>query len=213
VRGIRQHVNPLGAAYLEARAEAIAIPTRYADAPIDVELGCAEAQFSFALARAEPERFVVGLEIREPMVALNQSRVREQGLTNLAFGYVNMNVDLELVFPDARVDRFFLLFPDPWFKPRHRKRRVVESQLLASMARLLVDGGEVHFASDVFELALDAMFEFESQEAARHGFEPIGEAWSFLRENPLGVCSRRERTTISRGQRVWRFAYRRRARS
>lgn len=205
MRNIRQHVNPLGAVYLEPRAEAVEIPAG-ADR-VEVELGCADAKFCFELAAAAPDSFVVGLEIREALVERNRERASRRGLDNLAFGYVNMNVDLDRVFPAASVDRFHLLFPDPWFKARHRKRRVVEPGLLAVLAEQLRPGGELHFASDVFELALDAMAELEAPEAAALGFRNLAGEWSFARQNPSPVCSRREDTTRDRGQRVWRMRY------
>jgi tRNA (guanine-N7-)-methyltransferase len=203
-RNVRQHVNPLGARYLEVRAEPIVVPEAER---VEVELGCADAEFSFELAARHPTWFVVGLEIREPLVELNRARAERAGLRNLAFGYVNLNVDLDRVFPPASVDRFHLLFPDPWFKPRHRKRRVVEPGMLEAVAAALRPGGELHVASDVFELALAAMAELESPEAGAMGFRNLVGEWAFARINPCDATSRREDTTLARGQRVWRMRY------
>jgi tRNA (guanine-N7-)-methyltransferase len=205
VRNIRQHVNPLGAVYLEARAQAISPPPSCAR--VEVELGCADARFSFELAERHPTWFVVGLEIRQALVDRNCDRGRRRGLANLEFGYSNINVDLDRVFAPASVDRFHVLFPDPWFKARHHKRRVVEPGLLAVVARQLRNGGELHFASDVFELALAAMAELEADDALALGFENLAGPWSFTRENPCDASSRREHITLARGQRVWRMRY------
>lgn len=205
VRNLRQHVNPLGAQYLEARARAIELPPGYER--VEVELGCADAKFSFELAERHPNWFVVGLEIREALVERNRERARQRGLDNLAFGYVNINIDLDRVFPSASVDRFHVLFPDPWFKARHRKRRVVEPGMLEVVASQLRRGGELHFASDVFELALAAMAELEHDEALALGFENREGPWSFTRQNPCDASGRREDTTLARGQRVWRMVY------
>lgn len=205
MRGVRQHVNPLTGHFLVARADAIAIPAGLAR--VEVELGCAEAKFSFDLAAAHPDWLVAGLDIREPMIQRNRERAARLGLGNLAFGYVNLNVDLDRVFAPASVDRFHVLFPDPWFKARHQKRRVVEPGLLGVIARQLRPGGELHFASDVFEVALAAMDELEADEALALGFENLAGPWSFTRENPCDASSRREDTTLARGQRVWRMRY------
>ncbi len=210
-RKVRQHVNPLSARYLEPRARPVTVPAHLPpDAPCDVELGCADAAFSFELAARAPERFVVGLEIREKLVARNARRARALGLSNLVFGYVNLHVDLDRVFGPRQVDRFHLLFPDPWFKHRHGKRRVVSPYLLRTMAEQLRPGGEVHVASDVFDVALEAMAAFEGPLGEALGYRSLapGGAWSFVRDNPYGVASRRERTTLSRGGRVWRLRYR-----
>lgn len=205
VRNLRQHVNPLGASYLEARAQAISPPPTAER--VEVELGCADAKFSFDLAERHPNWFVVGLEIRAPLIERNTKLVGRLGLDNLAFGYSNINVDLDRVFRPGSVDRFHVLFPDPWFKARHHKRRVVEPGLLAVVASQLKPGGELHFASDVYELALAAMVELEDDDALALGFVNLAGAWSFTRENPCDASSRREDTTLERGRRVWRMRY------
>lgn len=146
---------------------------------------------------------MVGLDIRERMVAANEREREAEGLANLRFGYVNLNVDLDRVFEASSVRRFHLLFPDPWFKPRHRKRRVMETGMLDVMVSQLRRGGELHFASDVFEVALEAMAELEEHPA----FTNLREPWSFWRDNPFPTQSRRERLTRSLGARVWRLRY------
>lgn len=208
MRNIRQHVNPLGLHYMRPRALPAKPPPHLAGAPVEVELGCADAKFSFDFAAARPDHFVVGLEIREAMVQRNQARATRLGLENLHFGYVNMNVDLDRVFADDSVDRFHILFPDPWFKARHQKRRVIEDGLMHTLARQLKDGGEVHYASDIFELTLEAMAQFELDDAQALGFRNVVAPWSFARENPVPFTSRRDDTTRERGQRVWRVRYR-----
>lgn len=206
-RRIRQHVNPLDARFREPRAVPVQWPAHLGPtAALEVELGCADAQFSFALARANPQCFVVGLDIRERIIALGQRRAAREGLPNLTLAYCNLSVDLDRVFAPASVDRFHLLFPDPWFKAKHHKRRVLEPAVLSVVASQLRPGGELHVATDVFELALAALEEVEADE----GFENLAGSWRFMRDNPYGACSRREQTTVARGQRVWRMIWRRR---
>lgn len=208
MRSVRQHVNPLGLNFQVPRATPYVRPQGLSpSARLEVELGCADGDFSFAMARAYPAWAIVGLEIREKVVEANRRQATREGLENLYFGYVNLNVDLDRVFEDAAVDRFHVLFPDPWFKARHQKRRVVDPALCQVMADQLRPGGEVHFASDIFELALDAMEVFESAEVEAMGFRNVCGAWSFARDNPCAHASRREVTTLRRGQRVWRMRY------
>ena len=209
MRSVRQHVNPLGLNFQIPRARAYRRPAHLpAAAPLEVELGCADAHFSFCMGRELRDQPVVGLEIREKVVELNERRARVESLSNLYFGYVNLNVDLDRVFEPGTVDRFHLLFPDPWFKSRHQKRRVVDEALCEVMASQLRPGGELHFASDIFELALDAMEVLESMKVEAMGFSNMEGAWTFSRRNPSAFASRRELTTVERGQRVWRMRYR-----
>ena len=213
MRKIRQHVNPLSGHFLATRARPVERPQGLAPgAPVEVELGCADAEFSFALAAARPDTLVVGLDIREPCLARNRVRAVEAGLANVAFGYVNLNVDIDRVFAPASVDRFHLLFPDPWVKERHHKRRVIEPALVATLASQLRPGGELHVASDVFEVALEIMATVEDPTRAGHGLHNLRGPWSFWRGNPFEVASRREHITLRRQQRVWRMRYVRRER-
>ncbi|MCA9635491.1 MAG: methyltransferase domain-containing protein [Myxococcales bacterium] len=209
MKGIRQHVNPLGEAFMRVRARRLERPPGLAsECAVEVELGCADADFSFELAERRPDAWVCGLEIRERVLVVNRARAREHGLKNLSFGYVNLNVDVDQVFGEGEVDRFHVLFPDPWFKKRHQKRRVIEPWLLGVLRRQLRPGGELHFASDVFEVALEAMSEIEDPAIDHLGFRNLAGPWSFWRGNPFPAASRRERTTLRRGQRVWRMRYR-----
>ena len=97
-RRIRQHVNPLAAKYVAVRARAIEVPAHLGPtAPCDVELGCADAQFTLELARRHPERVVVGLDIRERIVEFARRDAEAAGLANVRLAYCNMNVDLDRV--------------------------------------------------------------------------------------------------------------------
>lgn len=204
MRKIRQHVNPLGERFMRVRAGPVARPEGLDPAcRVEVELGCADAEFSFQLAERHPDWLVAGLEIREPCLVRNRERARALGLGNLVFAYSNLNVDLDRVFAPGSVDRFHLLFPDPWFKEKHRKRRVIEPELVRVIARQLRPGGELHVASDVWDVALEILEVVEACPLLRNMLGP----WSFWRGNPFDAQSRREDTTLRRGQRVWRLRY------
>ncbi len=193
---------------MRPRATAVVPPAHLGPkCPVEVELGCADGQFAFQMARSRPDAFIVGLDIREKLMASNRQLVAEEGLDNLTFEYVNLNVDIDRVFAEHSVDRFHVLFPDPWFKSKHQKRRVIEPWLLSVLCRQLRPGGEIHFASDVFEVALEAMAEIEDPLRVGPTLTNLAGEWTFWRGNPFDGQSRREDSTIERGQRVWRMRY------
>jgi tRNA (guanine-N7-)-methyltransferase len=200
---VRHHVNPLRADFLEREAAALPLPER---GDVEVELGCADAQFLFERAAHHPETFFVGLEIREPLVEQVNLDAAERGVANVRAFFAHVNVDLDALFPDERLAHAFLNFPDPWFKRRHRKRRVVTPELVASLHRKLRPDGTLFFQSDVFGLALDALDVFESEPAR---FANLAGPWSFARENPFGARSLRETRCEELGARIWRMHYRR----
>ncbi len=173
---------------------------------VEVELGCADARFLFERAPQHPATLFVGLEIREPLVEQVNLDAAERGVANVRAFFAHVNVDLDALFPDERLARAFLNFPDPWFKRRHHKRRVVTPELVETLHRKLRPGGALFFQSDVFGLALDALGVLE---AAPSRFANLAGPWSFARENPYGARSLREVRCEELGARIWRMHYRR----
>ena len=84
----------------------------------------------------------------------------------------------------------------------------MDPRLAAIVHRQLRPGGELHAASDIYDLALDVMGELDGQTGERLGFRNLHGPWTFSRTNPVGVPTRRERFTLEQGQRVWRVRYR-----
>ncbi len=199
---IRHHVNPLRVQFLETGAEPVALP---AAGDVEVELGCADALFLFERAPARPRVSFVGVEIREELVRDVNERAAAAGLANLRAVFANANTELDTLFADGRLARVYVNFPDPWFKRRHRKRRVMNADLARAIHRKLAPAGELFFQSDIFDLALDAMAVIE----ASGRFENVRGPWSFLVDNPYGARSLREVRCEEKGMRIWRMLYRR----
>jgi len=202
---IRQHVNPLKSDLLEiAHVPRVTAPAGH---ELEVELGAAEAHFLMDRARAVSKTVFVGVEIRRELAAATDLECARLGLSHVRSVFANMSVDMPRLFAPASVKRFFLNFPDPWFKSRQHKRRVIGPGLIAEIARALGPGGELFVQTDIFALALDAMAELEA--LAPTTFVSAGEPWTFARENPYGAKSRRERQCEGEGARIWRLLYRR----
>ena len=201
-RRIRHHVNPLKLEHVATGAERLALP---ADGPVEVELGCADARWLFERAAARPELFLVGIEIRAELVRLVERRARALGLAGrLRVAYANLSTDLEALFAPRSVDRFAINFPDPWFKRRHHKRRLLSPELSRGLASRLRPGGEVLFQSDVWELALEAMEALEQVDALENACGP----WSFSGDHGLGARSKREARCLAEARPIWRLLYR-----
>jgi tRNA (guanine-N7-)-methyltransferase len=201
---IRQHVNPLKSNFFQIAVEPPELPV---GVPVEVELGSAEAHFLMDRAAEEPSRFYVGVEIRRDHVAAANAACEQQGLAQVRSVFANLSVDLPRLFPAGSVSRFFLNFPDPWWKARQHKRRVMSPELVAELFGLLVEDGEIYVATDVFEIALDAMAALEYDSSRR--FVNLREPWTFLRESPFTARSRRERQCEAEAIPIWRLGYRR----
>src|SRR5262245_14470905 len=173
---IRQHVNPLKSDLLEIADVQRVTPA--AGQALDVELGAAEAHFLIDLGRADRETLYVGVEIRRELVTFTNRELARAGLENVRLVFANMSVDMPRLFAPCSVRRFFLNFPDPWFKSRQHKRRVIGPELMEEIHRALAPGGELFVQTDIFDLGLEAMSAAEGATPAR--FENTHASWSFL---------------------------------
>jgi tRNA (guanine-N7-)-methyltransferase len=197
---IRQHVNPLGLHFEAFRGDRPVLPP---DCPLEIEIGCADAQFLFERAELEPERAYVGLEIREEFVKHVNKRAQAASAPVQAV-FCQAQLHLPEIFAPASVDRVYINFPDPWFKRRHHVRRMVDASLAAGIAHVARRGADVFVQSDVWEIALDAMATFE-----RDGrFANAAGEWTFWRAgNPYGVRSWREQNAEETGLPIWRLRF------
>ncbi len=175
------------------------------DRALEVEIGCADAQFLFERARIAPDRMYVGLEIREDFVELVNKRAEIEGVPVCAV-FCQAQLHLAEVFGEAKATSVYINFPDPWFKRAHRARRMVDRTLIAGVAQITRTGAELFVQSDVWEIALDAMAAIESDGR----FANAAGEWSFWRTgNPYGVRSWREQNAEDTGLPIWRIWYRR----
>jgi tRNA (guanine-N7-)-methyltransferase len=199
---IRQHVNPNQVHFARFRGERPVLDGR----PVELEVGCADAQFLFERAAQDPARQYVGLEIREDLVHLVNKRARAQGVPVHAV-FCQAQLHMTEIFAPASVDRVYINFPDPWFKRRHHDRRMVDAALADGIAGVVRPGADVFVQSDVWAIALDAMATFESDER----FVNLAGDWTFWRAgNPYGVRSWREQNAEDTGLPIWRILYGRR---
>ena len=199
---IRQHVNPNQVHFARFRGERPVLDGR----PIELEIGCADAQFLFERAAQDPARHYVGLEIREDLVKLVNRRARTQGVPVHAV-FCQAQLHMTEIFAPAAVDRVYINFPDPWFKRRHHDRRMVDAVLATGIATVARPGADVFVQSDVWDIALDAMSTFDSDER----FANAAGEWTFWRGgNPYGVRSWREQNAEETGLSIWRILYKRR---
>ncbi|MBD2694918.1 tRNA (guanosine(46)-N7)-methyltransferase TrmB [Anabaena catenula] len=203
---VRQHVNPLANKY-QIPANPLEWEKVYPqpNQPLHLDIGCARGRFLLEMAQAEPNWNFLGLEIREPLV-VDANRLRcELGLTNLHYLFCNVNNSLTPLLSTLTpgiLQRVTIQFPDPWFKNRHAKRRVVQPELVAELAGYLAVGGVVFVQSDQKFIAVEMCDRFSEHPA----FVKMGtEEW--LAENPLPVPTEREIGTINKGEPVYRALF------
>lgn len=207
---VRQHVNPLSRFYqlprpLPPLEELFTEPQR----PLHIDIGCARGRFLLALAQQQPDWNHLGLEIRRPLVDAAEAERQELELHNLHVLFANANVSLPAwlaALPAGRLARVTIQFPDPWFKKKHHKRRVLQADLLDALAGALAPGTELFAQSDVLEV-IEPMVELVDADSRFQ--RPAGDPTPWLTANPLPLPTERERYVLEQGLPVYRVRWQR----
>ena len=117
-------------------------------APLEVDLGCGDGAFLAELAATDPKRDFLGIERLLGRVRQTDSRIARLGLTNARVFRIETSYAIQHMLPAESVALFHLMFPDPWPKRRHWRRRVVTRDFLASIHRALAPLGLFRVATD-----------------------------------------------------------------
>lgn len=116
------------------------------EAPLHVDLGCGDGSFLCALARQNPNKNFLGTEKLVGRVAKVCRKAAD--LENVRVLNVESSYAVRYLLPEASVETFYLLFPDPWPKRRHHRRRIVTHNFLDFIHRALANDGLLSIATD-----------------------------------------------------------------
>ncbi len=205
---MRQHVNPLSQFFqLPLSLPNHSVLFKNSHCPIHVDIGSAKGKFLIELASKYPKWNFLGLEIREPLVVASEKKRKELELQNLKFLYCNVNISLDSWLSDLDNDqlkRVSIQFPDPWFKRKHIKRRVLNVSLLNSIARYMSKDGELFIQSDIFKLteSMTNVIE-ESNYFDRKDIQGL----KWIDKNPYDVTTDRELFVLKKNFPIYRAIY------
>ena len=113
-----------------------------------LEIGFGGAEHLTAAAKASPHVGFIGTDAFVNAIAKALAAIDENSLTNIRLYFGDASELLDWL-PDAALSRIDLLYPDPWPKRRHWKRRFIQDDSLKRLARILRKGGELRFATDI----------------------------------------------------------------
>ncbi len=175
-------------------------------APRIVEIGFGNGDHLAALAAADPERDYLGIEVHRPGVGHLLLLADANDSTNVrAICHDAVDV-LQYQLPVESVDEIYVLFPDPWHKKRHHKRRLIQPAFVSLVASRLRPGGVLHLATD-WQPYAEQMLEVLRADAALENLSPTGD---WMPRPAYRAATRFERRGARLGHGVWDLAFRRR---
>ena len=119
--------------------------------PVVCEIGSGKGRFLISSASAHPELNYLGIERAAKYHRLIRQRVERSGLTNVRLLNADAAHFVQTYVPAQSVQQYYILFPDPWPKKRHRKRRLVTDAFLDQLLPTLAPGGSIHYKTDYLD--------------------------------------------------------------
>ena len=195
---MRQHVNPLSSNFNQIE-RIPSLDEMFGDykSNLHLDIGCASGEFLFDLALVNTSWNYLGIEIREKLVKNAKLKVVEREIKNLYFLFGNANNilnDVQSKFIIKNLKSISFNFPDPWFKKRHYKRRIIQPEFINLLSNSLPKGALIFIKTDVkdlfdyMDLTISSNYNFEKIDTKSFNYSE-----SF---NPNKVKTNREKYVI-----------------
>ncbi len=169
------------------------------------EIGFGNGANLAALAASHPERDYLGIEVHPPGVGRLLLTLATSSLGNVRVSCHDAVEVFGAQIPSASLDEIQILFPDPWHKKRHHKRRLIQPEFVACLADRLSPGGSLRLATDWRPYA-DHMLEVLN---ACSALENHAQAGGFVDRSIDRAPTRFEQRGERLGHEIWELAYRR----
>ncbi len=199
---VHQHVNPL-APYFRFTPKPIEMAEVFVnpELPLNLDIGCARGRFILKMAELDASQNFLGVEIREPLVAEANRLAREANLTNLHYEFCNAMNEFDKLLeklPEGILQTVTIQFPDPWFKKKHAKRRMVNAKLVATIVNHLAQNGKVFVQTDIEFLAEEMFDLFRANQNLRE---------ISIKENPFAIKTEREKAVEEKNMLIYRAMF------
>ncbi|CAN5245154.1 tRNA (guanosine(46)-N7)-methyltransferase TrmB [soil metagenome] len=119
--------------------------------PIEIEVGCGKGLFLLRSALAQPETNFLGIELDRKYQMFVATRIAKRSLRNVRMAGADARIILAERLPSESCSLIHAYFPDPWWKTKHRKRRLFTPEFVKACQRVLRPGGVLSIATDVAE--------------------------------------------------------------
>ena len=206
---MRQHVNPLSKNFFEIDP----IPPlnqvfENPKLPLHLDIGCASGDFLFELSLKNKNWNYIGIEIREKLVLNANLKMKSRENKNLYFSFGNANN----IFNQSNnksiinfITSISFNFPDPWFKKKHHKRRVIQPKLINLLSNSMKRGSLIFIKTDVRDL-FDHM-ELTISESIKFKKIPYQDLKFYESFNPNRIQTNREKYVILNQLKIYESIY------
>jgi len=193
---------------LDYREEPLALTALFGrEAPCTLEIGFGNGANLVALARAHPQRHYLGVEVHRPGVGRLLLALEQEALTNVRVVCHDAVEVLERQIAPGSLAEVLILFPDPWPKKRHHKRRLIQPAFIALAERALAAGGVLRLATDWQPYALEMLAHL----GAAPGLRNLALDGGFVVRPAERTPTRFELRGTRLGHEVWDLAFARRS--
>jgi len=118
------------------------------ECPIELDMGCGSGRFALNLARRKGEHLILASDVMIGRLRKLERKLDNEEISNIELLRANNEELVGYQLPDSSIYRLHILCPDPWPKKRHRGRRLLSSDFLTRVARVLEPGGVLHVSTD-----------------------------------------------------------------
>ena len=128
-----------------------AVLSNHESLPIELDLGCGKGSFTTELAKRHPERIILAADVLSGRLRKLVKRNQRDGVENMRVLKAEARMLVARLLPDKTLSRIHILCPDPWPKDRHSGNRLLSSDFMTHIHRVLEDNGVWHFSTDDLE--------------------------------------------------------------
>ncbi|MBU0687214.1 MAG: tRNA (guanosine(46)-N7)-methyltransferase TrmB [Candidatus Margulisbacteria bacterium] len=166
------------------------------DHPLVLEIGIGFGRFFIAMAQKFPNNNFIGIEIRNPFVKIINEKIEKLGLKNALAIHANANFSLTKIINKKSIAEVYILFPDPWIKRKHLKRRLVHLPFIKDLYKVCRRGTKVHIKTDEDFMHADISAKFKSAKLFKK-----------IRNPKLPFITTREKKYLGKGKKIWQLTY------
>tara|TARA_Y100000589_G_scaffold301495_2_gene312385 strand:+ start:5782 stop:6402 length:621 start_codon:yes stop_codon:yes gene_type:complete len=204
---MRQHVNPFSKVFLDIqKIPPLSQIFENPFLPLHLDIGSGSGSFLIQLASNNKNWNYLGIEIREKLVIKANSKINDCDLNNLFFLFGNANIlinDITKKFPNDILKSVSINFPDPWFKKKHHKRRVLQPELIDKISKVMAKDSLIFIKTDVKELFL----QMDSVIINSQIFKRYANPRKIQNFNPYEIKTARENYALSKNLLIYEQLY------